>query len=126
MKIKIFFITICAALLFFPAYGQESQPSQEYPLTITIIGAASYNDVRFLQTNLKRSAQISGLTPTLSSRGLSEFSGNYRGPVESLIDEIKGLAQDRFAVETPKQKGRQSSNTLSVTLRKLTSEGTPN
>ncbi len=121
MKIKTLVLTIFALLSFLAAaQAQESQLSEDLPLSVTVIGAANFNDVRYLITNLKRSAQVTRLSPTLSSKGLIEYQGSYHGSSESLVDEIRGLAQDRFAVETPKQKGNKSAGQLSLTLRKIT------
>lgn len=123
MKQKIF---LALFLIFsFSSFGQETQTSDEYPLTITVVGTNNYSDVNLIIKNLKRSLQIGRLSLSLSSKDLSEFSGSYRGSAESLVEEIQGLAQDRFAVEVSKQKGKQSPNMLSITLRKLPSETPP-
>lgn len=108
-------------LLAAPLAAQETSvvPAEEYPFTIAIVGTTNYSDVNVLIKNLKRSSQIGRLSASTSKRELSEFTGTYKGSRESLIDEITGLAQDRFAVELPKQKGKQSG-VLNITLRKIT------
>jgi hypothetical protein len=123
MKTKTTLFAAIVVLISFCAWAQESQNTfEEHPLTISIVGASNYNDIRLIQTNLKRSIQITKLATSLASKGLVEFSGTYTGDKESLVDEIKGLAQDRFAVELSKQKGRDATAPLTVTLRKLAAE----
>ena len=122
----IFFFIVLSVLISAPLFAQEpgGNSMEEYPLTVAIVGTASYSDVNVMIKNLKRSSQIGRLSASQSKRDLSEFSGTYKGSPESLIDEVRGLAQDRFAVEVPKQKGKQSG-ALNLTLRKISSE-TPN
>lgn len=115
---KISLTFICIMLLFsIGAIGQE----EEQPLTIAIVGTTSYNDVNLIIKNLKRSSQISRLSVSLSSRELTELSGSFHGSSESLIEEMQGLAQDRFSVETPK-KGKKPGSAFSITLRKITAQ----
>ena len=125
---KIIFIIII--LLFSSPHillGQESsQVVSSYPINIAVVGAANYDDVRFVLNNLKRSSQISQLVISTSSRGYVELSGIYNASKETLVEEISNLVQDRFSTEVIKQKGRQTSNNLSVTLRKLASSAQSN
>jgi len=121
MKKKLFIFPFF--LLIFPL-SLSGQEVVNYPVAIAIVGTSNYNDVDFVLKNLRRSSQISQLSIVLESKGLVELKGTYRGLSEGLIEEIRGLAQDRFAMEIQKPKGRQPSGFLSVTLRKL-SQRTP-
>jgi hypothetical protein len=118
MKKKIFLLIFLFSCLGSPVYAQNS--GENYPLTIAIVGTTNYNDVSAILKNLKRSPQVSQLTISLSSKGLIELKGSYHGERDSLVDEIRGLSQDRFSLELQKQKGKQASNAISITLRKLT------
>jgi hypothetical protein len=118
MKKKIFLFIFLFSCFCLPAYTQNS--GENYPLVIAIVGTTNYNDVSTILKNLKRSSQVSHLTISLSSKGLIELSGSYHGERDSLVDEVRGLAQDRFSLELQKQKGKQTSNAISITLRKLT------
>jgi len=121
MKKICAFAASLALLLCALSYAQESG---EKPLSIAIVGVKNYNDVNLMIKNLKRSQQIKDLTVSLSSRELTELSGNYQGSQESLMEEIAGLAQDRFEVELSK-KSRKADAPLAITLRKIKAESTP-
>ena len=123
MKQKLVIFTTVFLILSSWAFGQEL--NENYPITIAIVGTASYNDVNLILKNLKRSQQINRLTISLSSKGLVELSGTFHGVKESLIEEISGLAQDRFTVEVQKQKGKQTTPSLSITLRKIAPQTGP-
>lgn len=120
------FIFITIALVCFYSLPAQSQEAVEtFPISIAVIGTSSYSDVDFVLKNLKRSSQINQLSVALSSKGLVELKGSYKGQQDAMIDEIKGLASDRFAVEVGKQKGKQTSGALSITLRKITAQTAP-
>jgi hypothetical protein len=120
MKPRTLLFAAVVILISFCAQAQEAQYTvEEHSLTISIVGAASYNDIRLMQSNLKRSIQITRLATSLASKGLVELTGTYTGDKDSLVDEIRGLAQDRFSVAVSKQKRNDSEAPLTVTLRKL-------
>jgi len=115
-KLSIIFVSF---LLLFSlgAVGQE----EEQPLSIAIVGTTSYNDANLIIKNLKRCPQINRLSVSLSSRELTELSGSFHGSTDTLIEEIQGLAQDRFSVETPK-KTKKSGAPFVITLRKMAAQ----
>lgn len=98
---------------------QESGPPEIYPLKIAIVGTSRYQDTNFIVSNLKRSSQVLGISLSVSGRDFIEFKGRYSGSPDSLVEEIRGLAQDRFTVEVEKTKRSSPKNTLSITLKKI-------
>lgn len=114
---KIFCLSVILIILSASFSGAEESASQEIlKLNITFLGSSHYSDVNFMIKNIKRSSQIISLVPSGSTRGVVSFSGAFHGPSESLIEEIKGLAENRFSIEIPKQK----KDSISITLRKIT------
>jgi hypothetical protein len=97
----------------------EAGPVESHPLKIAIVGTARYQDTNFIVSNLKRSPQILEISVSTSGRDLIELSGRYSGPPDSLIEEITGLAQERFTVEIEKRKRSPSRDSLSITLKKI-------
>ena len=116
MKKACFFIILFCLTCSSYLAGQEAA---NYPLNITIVGTTKYQDTDFIIKNLKRSPQVEGLVISTSGRNLVELEGFYHGSRDSLIEEINGLAQDRFEMEVQKPGGKRSGEDLSVTLKKL-------
>ncbi len=118
MKIPNVLIAALSVILPVALHAQDaSVGAEELPLKIAVVGTTNYTDINLIQKNLKRSSLIADLSTTLSSRELYEFSGRYRGAPEAVIEEVAGLAQDRFSVESPK-KIKQGAP-LTITLRKI-------
>lgn len=88
------------------------------PFVVDIIGAATYADSAVVQRGLEYADGVSSVTMTRSGRNYMQLVGLMTGEVDLLIADVRGLAQDRFSVETV----RDARGQLVITLRKL---GTP-
>lgn len=120
----IFALMLVGCLVCGQSLGQEQEEESAapeiYPLKIAIVGTSRYQDTNFIVSNLNRSSQVLGISLSVSGRDFIVFKGRYSGSPESLVEEIRGLAQDRFEVEVEKNKKSSPKNALSVTLKKIT------
>jgi hypothetical protein len=94
------------------ALGELATPST---IVIDVFGTARFEDVAFLQRNLLR---VDGASP-FAVRGTGDnyvrLEGSTHGQVDDFLDDLTGLAQDRFEMEVAR-----GERVVTVTLRKLT------
>lgn len=115
-------LALAAGFAAAPAFGQEqaassySQPSPEaMPFTLIVVGTRHYSDVDVMRRNIARIPMMRKFVQTVSSQKHVQFSGSFSGTEEGLVEDIRGLAAERFDVGTRKDK----SLGLVITLRKI-------
>lgn len=86
----------------FIAGGREQAvyPLEGIPFEITIIGTRYYTDVSPVINGLKRSPSAKNLTASSETQGNIVYIGSYLGTPEALLSDLRGLAADRFGLES--------------------------
>lgn len=92
----------------------EAVSNEPLPFTILIVGTRHYSDVDVIKLNIQKMPSVRNFTQKIASQNHTEFGGIYSGDVETLTQDIEGLAADRFEVKTKNYKDRG----LVITLRK--------
>lgn len=88
--------------------------NEPLPFTLLIVGTRHYSDVDVIKSNLQKMPSVRNFTQKIASQNHMEFGGIYSGDALTLIQDIEGLAADRFEVKTKNYKDRG----LVITLRK--------
>ena len=114
-----------AAVLIIAAYSAKAQipedapsaepPSTTRPFTLIVLGTRHYQDVDVIVGTLKGLPYIDRIVPTFTSQLRQEFEGSYQHKEGDLIADVRGLAADRFHVET---RPEELSGVV-ITLRKM-------
>ncbi len=90
----------------FVADGQEQAvyPLESILFEITIIGTRYHADVSPIINGLKRSPSAKDLTANSETQNNLVYTGSYMGTSEALTSDIRGLAADRFGLESRQEK----------------------
>lgn len=104
-----------ASLPAFAKPGEETSAPESTPFTLLIVGTRHFSDVDVVKTNIQKMPAVRGFAQKVSSQNHIEFSGTYSGNVDSLVEDIEGLAMDRYTVQSKSYKDRG----LVVTMRKI-------
>ena len=99
-----------------PVASSYSQPAAEAtPFTLIIVGTRHYSDVDVMRRNIARIPLMRRFVQAVSSQKHIQFLGLFGGTEEGLLEDIRGLASDRFDV------GIRKDRTLGlvVTLKKM-------
>lgn len=127
-KIKICSIIFLILLVTLPAanlLAQEDSSSKPpvassydvrtSPFALIILGTRNSQDVDVIRQNLSHLVFVKMLVPSFQGQKHIEFEGQYAGPKETLIAEVKTLISDRYDMETRDDKSRG----VVITLRKI-------
>ena len=90
-------------------------PAGPIPFTLIIMGTRHYPDVDVMRRNIARISLMQRFVPTVAAQNHLQFAGAFGGAEEALVADIRGLAADRYEVQTRQDKTRG----LVITLRKI-------
>jgi hypothetical protein len=120
-SLSILLITIAllaGAVFFAPAQAAEEAAAAQagpIPFTLLIMGTRHYSDVDVMRRNIARIAFMQRFVQTVAAQNHLEFAGSFGGAEEALVADVRGLAADRYDVQTRQDKTRG----LVITLRKI-------
>ena len=123
MKRTLAILAVAAALVAgtpAPASAQaagEVAAAGPVPFTLIIMGTRHYADVDVMRRNIARIALMQRFVQTVAAQNHLQFTGAFGGAEDALVADIRGLAADRYEVQTREDKTRG----LVITLRKIQS-----
>lgn len=85
------------------------------PFTIDVLNATNFSDVDMIQRGLDKSDTVEHIAISRTGKGFTRFSGTAKDGADDFLSDLKGLAQDRFTVETIER----PDGSLAITLRKI-------
>ncbi len=103
------FVTIAL----FIAATLGSPPTHSF--TVDILDTKNFGDVNTVLAGLQRADGVNEVSVVRSNRNFVKLAGTMEGDAEHLINDIKGLSQDRFSVKAR----NLEDGTLAITLRRL-------
>jgi hypothetical protein len=83
--------------------------------TVDLLGTPHFEDVGVIQSGLEKADGIESIYVARSSRNFVRLKGVATCKREQLLNDLKGLAQDRFNVEVEDK----ADGSLIITLRKI-------
>lgn len=86
--------------------------------TLIISGTRHYQDIEVIARNISRLPLMQRLAPSVSSQNHVQFMGLFGGQQEALLADLRGLAADRYEVQSRNDDARG----LLITLRKIQQE----